>query len=59
METTCILQMTFTKMMEILIDNIFVRFGGGLFRQEIETPAGTNCAPLLADLFFYSYKNEF
>ena len=22
-------------------------------------PMGTNCAPLLADLFLYSYKNEF
>ena len=22
-------------------------------------PMGTNCAPLLADLFFYSYENEF
>ena len=22
-------------------------------------PMGTNCAPLLADLFLYSYENEF
>ena len=22
-------------------------------------PMGTNCAPLLADLFIYSYENEF
>ena len=22
-------------------------------------PVGTNCAPLLADLFLYSYENEF
>ena len=22
-------------------------------------PIGTNCAPLLADLFLYSYENEF
>ena len=43
----------------ILIDNIFVQFGGRLFRQVIGIPMGTNCAPLLADLFLYSYENEF
>ena len=30
-----------------------------LFRQVIGIPVGTNCAPLLADLFLYSYENEF
>ena len=29
------------------------------FRQVIGIPIGTNCALLLADLFFYSYENEF
>ena len=29
------------------------------FRQVIRIPMGTNCAPLLADLFLYSYENEF
>ena len=47
------------KMIEFSIDNIFVQFGGRLFRQEIGIPMGTNCAPLLADLFLYSYENEF
>ena len=47
------------KMIEFLIDNIFVQFGGRLFRQAIGIPMGTNCAPLLADLFLYSYENEF
>ena len=47
------------KTIEFLIDNIFVQFGGRLFRQVIELPIGTNCAPLLADLFLYSYENEF
>ena len=41
------------------VDNIFVRFGGQLFRQMIGIPMETNCAPLLADLFLYSYKSEF
>ena len=47
------------KMIEFLIDNIFVQFGGRLFRQVIGIPMGTNCAPSLADLFLHSYENEF
>jgi hypothetical protein len=37
-----------------LIDNIFV-----IFQQTVGIPRGTNCAPLLADLFLYSYEAEF
>ena len=47
------------KMIEFLVDNIYVRFGGQIFRQMVGIPMGTNCAPLLADLFLYSYENEF
>ena len=47
------------KITEILIDNIFVQFEGRLFSQMIAIPMGTNCAPLLADLFLYSHENEF
>ena len=47
------------KMIEFLIDNIFVQFGGRLFRQVFGIRMGTNCAPLLADLFLYSSENEF
>ena len=47
------------KMIEFLIDNLFVQFEGCLFHQAIGIPVGTNCAPLLADLFLYSYENEF
>ena len=46
-------------MIESLVDNIYVRFGGQLFRQMVVISMGTNCAPLLADLFLYSYENEF
>ena len=44
-------------MMECLID-IFVEFGGWIFQQTIGIPMGTNFAPLLADLFVYSYEAE-
>ena len=47
------------KMIEVLVDNIYVRFGRQLFRQMVGIPMGTNCAPLLADLFLYSHENEF
>ena len=46
------------KMVEFLVDNIYVRFGGQLFQQMVGIPMGTNCVPLLADLFLYSYENE-
>ena len=48
-----------SKMIEFLIDTIFVQSGGCLFCQIIGIPMGTNCAPLLADLFLYSNENEF
>ena len=47
------------KMIGFVMDNIFVRFGGQLFRQTVGIFMGTNCTPLLADLFLYSYENEF
>ena len=46
-------------MLEFLIDNIFVFFGGRVFQQTVVIPMGTNCAPLLADLFLYSYEADF
>ena len=46
-------------MLEYLIGDIFVEFGGWIFQQTIGIRMGTNCAPLLADLFLYSYEAEF
>ena len=46
-------------MLNFLIDNIFVECGGVIVQQVIGIPMGTNCAPLLADLFLYSYEAEF
>jgi hypothetical protein len=47
------------SMLEFLIDNIFVFFGGALFQQVVGIPMGMNCAPLLADLFLFLYESEF
>ena len=35
-----------------LIDNIYIRFGSNIYRQMVGISMGTNCAPLVADLFF-------
>jgi hypothetical protein len=42
-----------------LIDNIFVIVGGRVFQKTVGIPIGTNGAPLLADLFLYSYEADF
>ena len=47
------------NMLEFLIDNICLSLGGTLFQQVVGIPIGTNYAPLLADLFLYSYESEF
>jgi hypothetical protein len=56
---TCYSEEQVISMLEFLIDNIVVSFGGTLFQQVVGIPMGTNCAPLLADLFLYSYESEF
>ena len=38
-----------------LLDNIYIRFGTKLYRQIVGIPMGTNCAPLVADLFLFCY----
>ena len=40
------------KVLEFLVD-IFVVFAGKVFQQIVGIPMGTNCAPLLADIFLY------
>ena len=42
-----------------LFDNIFIRFGSKLYRQIVSIPMGTNCAPLIADLFLFCYERDF
>ena len=42
-----------------LLDNIFIRFGTKLYRQVVGIPMGTNCAPLVADLFLFCYEKGF
>ena len=39
-----------------LLDNIFIRFGAKLYGQIIGIHMGTNCAPLVVDLFLFCYE---
>ena len=47
------------KMIEFLIHNIFCAVWRASFPSGNWNSNGTNCAPLLADLFLYSNENEF
>jgi hypothetical protein len=46
-------------MLGFLVDIIYVVVGDQIFQQSVGIPMSTNCAPLLADLFLYSYEAEF
>ena len=42
-----------------LLDNIYIGFGSKLYRQIVGIHMGTNCAPLVADLFLFCYERDF
>ena len=42
-----------------LFDNIYIRFCTKLYRQIVGIPMGTNCAPIVADLFLFCYERDF
>ena len=45
--------------LSFLLDNIYIRFGTKLYRQIVGIPMGTNCAPLVVDLFLFCYERDF
>ena len=44
---------------EYLIDNIYVSIGNRIYRQCIGIPMGTDCAPLVANLFLFYYEYKY
>ena len=42
-----------------LMDNIYIRLESKLYRHNVGIPIGTNCAPLVADLFLFCYEKDF
>ena len=47
------------EMFNFLIDNVYIQVGSAVYQQTIGIPMGTDCAPLVADLFLFSYEFEF
>ena len=47
------------KLIKFLVDNIYIQVGNKIFRQTIGIPMGTDCAPLLANLFLFYYEYNF
>ena len=45
--------------LSFLLDNIYIRFGTKLYRQIVGIPMGTNCVPLVSDLFLFCYERDF
>ena len=43
-------------MIEYLVDNIYVSVGNTVFRQCVGIPMGTDCAPLLANLYLFHFE---
>ena len=41
------------------MENIYVQFDGIVYQQIVGISMGTNCAPLIADLFLYCYERGF
>ena len=47
------------KTLTFLLDNIYNKLGSNLYRHIVDIPIGTNCAPLVADLFLFFYERDF
>ena len=45
--------------LNFLMGNLFIRFGLKLFRKIAGSSMGTNCAPLVADMFLFCYERDF
>ena len=43
----------------LIENNYYVQFDGMVYQQIVGIPMGTNCAPLIADLFLYCYERDF
>ena len=52
-----------TEALIYLLDNIYIRFGSKLYRQNVGIPMGINCPPppppLVAHLFLFCYERDF
>ena len=42
-----------------LVSNTYLSIADSIYRQTVGIPMGTNCAPVLANLFLYSYESRY
>ena len=54
-----VLSKKFVRHLFVFWITFFIRFATRLYRQIIDTPIGTYCAPLVADLFLFCYERDF
>ena len=47
------LELEFSEAFTFLVENKYVQFDAMVYQQKVEIPMGTNCAPLIADLFLF------
>ena len=47
------------KALTFLLDNIYIRFDFKCYRKIVGITMGTNCAPLLANMFLFCYQIDF
>lgn len=50
--------MTLRQDARVFFGVLLVIFDGRVCQQPVNMPMGTNCTPLLTDLFLYSYKAD-
>ena len=50
---------TLVELVKFLVSNTYLRCGDSLYRQTVGIPMGTNCAPVLANLFLYHYESAY
>ena len=47
------------ELFSFLMNNIYVKFQGRIYKQVIGIPMGCDCAPQVADLFLYWYEHDY
>ena len=48
----------FCEAFTFLMENIYVQFEDRVYQLVVGIPMGTNCTPLIADLFLYCYERD-
>ena len=47
------------KALTFLLNNIYIKYGSKLYQHIVGIYMGTNCVPLVADLFLFCYERDF